>query len=544
MNLRRALIVIISLLALCLSTVSAQELEGETLTVNLGETGIATLDPIFAGDIASQQVLHSLYVGLTRMDPLTNTLQPGLAGSWSRTFLPDETILYRFAIEDDIPWVRYDPEEEQVVQVLDEDGDPRMVTISDVAYGILRALDPDLATEYSYTIGEQIDNGVNYINGEVSSEDVGILININDIGITTSGLNADIPQLMSQIQVLPQPSWLIEEFGMDWARPDNFVSYGPYALRSFNDTTVSLIVNPFWQGTEFVPPPTIDNIIFTFLNSEDALLSYDAGEIDLIVNPAIADFTAIEETYGDELSQSPRDVVHFYGLNLRETFPTASPQFRQALAQSLDRDALASIIIGNGNAPATRYLPPTVRDAPADSASVYAFNSGQAQSNLAAAGLDETRVDLIYRNTGYFGQLATAIAEQWQSQLGIDVTLLPQDFDGSFANREFSAVWVGEAFSDTALSQSYLTPFVTDGDFSEATMFSSEDFDAAYDAIYGEAPAEDPLGFLQAMETTLLEDVIIIPISWTADTELTKPNVERTPTINGIRAFETWFVNN
>ena len=542
MNLHRYLILMISIFALSLSLVSAQA-DGETLTVRLGENGITTLDPIFAGDIATQQALHSMYVGLTRIDPLTNTLQPGLAESWSRTILPNDTVLYRFEIRNDVSWVRYDHELGQVVQVLDEDGDPRMVTKEDVAYGILRAIDPDLATEYSYNLGSAIQNGIDYINGEVSVEDVGVIINLTDVGVITSSLDVDLAQVMSQVQVLPQPSWLIDELGLDWSTAENFVSYGPYALFSWlARTEMALVINPFWQGYDNVPKANIDNLRFTFMADGDTRLAYEAGEIDVLVNPAPADILPMREEFAGEFSQYPRDVVHFYGLNLRENFPTANPLFRQALAQSLDRDTLTDVIMGNGNMPATRYLPPVLLDTTDGNIQLLPYDTGQAQADFSSANLEDTSITLIYRNTIEYKALAEAVAEQWRTELGLDVELLPQDFEGSFSNREYVAVWMGDVFSDVPLSEAYFRNFVTDGDFSQASAFSDDNYDTAYDVVYGDDPIDDPAEFFRVMESTLIDDVIIIPISWSADNEFTKPNVRRTPTINGIRAFETWFV--
>lgn len=540
----RYLILMISIFALSLTFVSAQT-DGESLTVRLGEVGISTLDPIFVADTSEQQALHSMYVGLTRYDLLTNTLQPGLAESWTRTFLPNDTVLYRFQIRNDIPWVRYDHELGQVVKVLDDNGNPRMVTKEDVAYGILRAMNPEFATDYSYTLSEAIYNGVDYLNGDASADEVGVYVNLMDVAIASANLDVDIAHIMSQTQVLPQPTWLIEEFGLDWATPDNFVSYGPYALYTWNELTeMTLVLNPYWVASEGIPKANIDNLYLTFMGDDDARLAYSAGEIDVLVNPAPADILSLSDEFTGELDQYPRDTVYVIGFNLRENFPTANPQFRQALTQAINRDALAEINLSNGTLPATRYLPPTVSDAPNADVQVLPYNTGQAQADFSEANLEDTGIDLIYRNTDELRALAEAVAEQWQSELGIEVRLSPQDYDGSFTNREFVAVWMGEIFSDEPLSKNYFGEFVTGGDFSVASSFSDENYDTAFDVVYGDEPIEDPAEFFRVMETTLLEDAIIVPMSWSADTEFTKPYVQRTPTVNGIRAFETWFVQN
>lgn|GEM_PF-2739611 len=553
MNLRRSLIVILYILALSLSAVSAQR-DGETLTVRLNDEGFNSIDPIFAGDLSSQQALHQLYVGLTRIDPITNTVVPGIVESWSQTPFPDNIRVYRFNMRENIPWVRYDPELNEVVQVTDAGGRARMVTHQDAVYGLLRALDSEFATENSMHLAEIILNGVEYVNGEVTADDIGISVNVDDFTITVNNPHVDLPRLLTEVQFVPQPAWLIEERGNDWAQADNFVSYGPYAL--FSWTTggdMTLITNPYWQGTDAIPRPNIDNLTFTFLTDEDALLAYDAGELDMIVNAPTTDMTFLREQYPDEFTQYPRAQVHFFGVNLRENYATTDPNVRQALAQSIDLEALADIITSSGNMSATRFVPAPTSDADGVDVSTLGFNLSQAQSALARVTGDDISIGMVYLNTPYYATLAQAVAEQWETQLGIEIELYPQDAEGSIVNREFAAVWLFNSFADTPMSDSYFAPFVTGEDLSVASTFEDEAYDATFNEAFVTIPPEvdgqpvapiDRTPLISTLETTLIDNVIVIPISWEADNELTKPYVQRTPTHNGLRSFEQWLVSN
>jgi len=546
LNLRRAIILVFGLWALCVSAVTAQ-IEGETLTVRLSDDGISTLDPIFAGDLTTQQALHSMYVGLTRFDPITNALQPGLAQRWSTTTLPDGRVLYRFFLRQDIPWVKYDTEFNEVMQVENDNGNPITVSRDDVVYGILRALDPEYANEYSYQLAEAIENGVAYLDGEVPVEDLGIVVNLNDIGIVASSPEMNIPHLMSQIPMLPQPSWLIDELGLDWATAENFVSYGPYALESWVDSELSMITNPYWDPTDAVPQADIDNLRFVFLDDEDAFLAYEAGEIDVIVNMSPDLIPSLREQYPEQFSQHARQSVQFFAMNLRESYPTEFPELRQALAHAIDRDQLAEVIRDAGYVPADRLMPPGTVNAPTTTTALtLPYDGDTAREDLMSLGAENTEIDVIYLNTGYFSTVATAVAEMWEAELGIEVNLFPQDVQGSFTNRQYGAVWIGDLYSDTLTGRSYLVPFAAENDFRTASELSSEAFDSAYNMLLANSADDtetDVTDLLATMERALIEEVLIIPVSWSADNELIKPNITRTPTDNGLRSFETWQVS-
>ncbi len=557
MNIQYILAVISVLLLTSLSITSAQ-VDGEILTVSFGDATIASFDPIFIRDTISEQVLRSMYVGLTQLDPMTNSVQPAFAKSWSRTFLPNDTILYRFDVPDDINWVRYDAELDAVVIVTDEDGNPRTVTKQDIAYGILRALDPEFASEDSYVLAESIYNGVAYLNGEVPVEEVGVVINLNDVSVVASSLDVDLPAILSQIQFMPQPAWLINEVGLEWTSPENFVSFGPYVMKSWaTDVEIVLVSNPYWLGLDGVPQPHIETLRFVFLAGDDSILSYQAGEIDVLTNMTATDIQIMleEDNLAGEFSQYPSNTTHFLGLNLREGFPTSNLAFRQALSSSLNREVLAQLVLNEGHVWADNFIPPSVLDAPIALGNASSSFDGSLSSDVEFAkaqlelaktelGLESVAIDLIYRNTDFYKTLAATLAEMWQSELGITVNLLPQDYDGSLSNRQYAAVWVGEWIADALITESYYAPFLPDGDLSTALAFGDPNFDALFADTYDGADVENRDALLSELAAVLSDRVLIIPISWTADSELTQSYISRTPTVNGIRDFASWRVTN
>ena len=94
--------------------------------------------PRSAADTTSTIYVEQLFIGLVDLDDETSDVKPELAESW--TISPDGKV-YTFHLRDDVVW---------------SDGNP--VTAYDARYGILRAIDPEVNSSYSYVLEEIIQN--------------------------------------------------------------------------------------------------------------------------------------------------------------------------------------------------------------------------------------------------------------------------------------------------------------------------------------------------------------------------------------------------
>lgn len=236
--------------------VAKDTLPEETLTYNLGLGDVPTLDPALAGDGPSLTANGELFMGLTSLNE-TGAVQPGMATEWT---VSADGLVYTFTLRHNVPWVTYNNATGQVEQVLDDQGQPRLVTAPDFVYGIRRTLDPATASPIAY-INWVIKNA-QAVNGGADDTDQNPLYGkLDEIGvravddftlaITLTKPSAFFPSIASMAVNWAQPQWLIAEKGDGWIEAGIIHSYGPYVLKTWqHDVDLTLIANPFWPGSE------------------------------------------------------------------------------------------------------------------------------------------------------------------------------------------------------------------------------------------------------------------------------------------------------
>ena len=129
---KKTLMLILLLCLLLSTTITIAQSDDQTppVTLQLSANFLPnTFDPVYTHGMYETEYVINLFVGLTDYDPVTMEVVPALATSWET----DESgLIWTFHLRDDVPWVRYDPDEETFEQL-------RMVTAADVVYSMQRA---------------------------------------------------------------------------------------------------------------------------------------------------------------------------------------------------------------------------------------------------------------------------------------------------------------------------------------------------------------------------------------------------------------------
>ncbi len=523
--------------------------------------GDIKLDPSLATDSNSIQILNETYVGLTALDE-DNNLVSGIASEWSAS---NDGMVWTFKLYDNIPWVRFDLDSGEVVQVMDDAGNPRVVTAQDVVYGWQRTLDPNSASEYAYVLAAWVDGGTELLNAvDASADEIAALkaalgiVALDDFTVQVSApITAGFaPMIYGLWLARPQLQDVVEQYGDAWTEPENYVSYGPYALEDWqHDVRVTIIKNPYWPGTG-VNQAKIDEHDFVYLGDEPAMLaSYEAGELDWLSTLPIGDLDRLRAERPDELNFAPRACTYYYGFNVMKP-PVDNVHLRRALSMAIDRDAIVQIL-NAGQLPAGFFSRPGLAAAPLqeDFPDLAIWSDVEGAKAELMAYLEETgetlatmpSITIMHNTSQSHSIISQAVQQMWHDTLGIDVQISTMDFNvyqdtlQDSAPQVFRMGWCADYPDDhNFLYDVFRFPAIT-GVGLNYSNWENPEFQSLLDqAMVLTDNAERTQLYAQADGILVKGDAAIAPIYFYTFQQITAPYVMRTYSKSSNENLENW----
>lgn len=327
-----ALLALLLVAAGCGNTTEGSDKATSLRMGNAGEP--LTLDPARATIVTEDRILESLFEGLTVLNPAAKPV-PGVAESW---LVSEDKLTWTFKLRD-AKW---------------SDGTP--VTAEDFVYSIRRLMDPKTRSNYAslfYMIknSEAVNSkGAPLTSLGVTAPDAKTLV------IELTNPTPFLPVLMSHWLVYPVPRHVIDKFGDEWVKPGNLVGNGAFVLKEWRPNDfIRLEKNPQFHNAANIC--LTDLLIFPTTDPAAAARSVRAGELD--TNATFAGQT--REVLSKELPGYVREAP--YALIQYELFNLKNPKLkdarvRQALSLAIDRELIASKIIGGASKPAFSIVPP------------------------------------------------------------------------------------------------------------------------------------------------------------------------------------------
>jgi oligopeptide transport system substrate-binding protein len=543
---------------------AAEAAGAKTLRLNMGPGDITTIDPALGQDTSGTQIIDLTTIGLTYQNEETAEVEPGMATEWS---ISNDGLVYTFKIREGVPWVKYDAPSGQVVKVQDCEGNDRTVTAQDFEYGILRALNPETASDYAYVLSFALAGADAYNTGAVTdTATVGVkAIDPTTLEITFKEPAAYNANIIGLWVAHAQPNWIIEgddcteARGERWTETGFFQGYGPYTLKEWiHDASITLVKNPFWPGTDNVSQAKIDEVTWLMLDEVPAFAEYEAGNLDVATVPQ-SDIQRVktDPTLSQELKIAPTLCSYYYGFNTTGEF-VDDVRVRRALSYAIDRAGLVEFVTQGGQEPAQWFSRPGLSAAPTmashpDLGAKHDPEKAKAelQSYLDEKGLTPAELDitLMFNTSSGHQKIAEAIQQMWKDTLGIEVKL---------ANQESKVYWdtVTAAESPQVFRMGWCQ------DYPDANNFIREVFavggnvnpnpggvnweNAEFEALVRQAAQElDPAKRVElyalAEEILNVEDAVIAPIYWYTIVTVTKPHVDRTfSVLGGLERIQKW----
>jgi oligopeptide transport system substrate-binding protein len=472
-----------------------------------------SLDPHKARSTQAGDVLRDIGEGLLSYSP-TGELVPGVAREWTMSSDARSFTLY---LRNDARW---------------SNGDP--VTADDFVFSFRRLIDPTTAAFYANLIAD-IENARAIIDGELPPEELGVeAIDALTLVIRVEQPTPYMLSLLALPSTFPVHRASVEQYGDSFAKAGTLVSNGAYTLDEWVPGSVlSLSRNEYYWNNGATAIDQVRHHVLTQPMTE--LNRYRAGELHITGTVPADNFSQLRDEYPGELRVAPSLGIYYYGFNLTRPPFKDRPRIREALSLAVDRDRIVENITGRGEAPAYSFVPPGVANYEprrleyADQSQARRNDHARRLMTEAGYGPDNPlQIELRYNTSDIHRRIALAIQAMWHEVLGVETTLINEEFQVLLANMRaaevtqvFRTSWLGD-YND---AHTFLSILHT-GHASNMPRYSNPEFDSLMQSAATQSNPDLRRSYLEEAERVLLSDHPFIPIYFLVSKHLVSPEVQ------------------
>ena len=464
-----------------------------------------SLDPIQVRDTTGAEIAVEVFGGLVSLDTDLEVI-PDLAEDWD---VSDDRV-YTFRLREDATF---------------HDGTP--VTAEDVKASLERAADPDNASPTALTYLGAIEGFEERYAGD-ADEVTGIqVIDQRTVEITLEQPRDWFLKELTYPVAYVVDTRQVEEDPETWVRNPN--GTGPYRLAEFMPGQhIELRANEDYHLGE----PSLEQV-FIELAGGSILTRYENNEIHIGAVPAI-ELEAVQDgtsPLSDDYVPQPRLAVFYIAFNMDQE-PFDDPRIRQALAMSIDREAINDVIYFGTQRVADGIVPPGI-EGHDDSISSYEYDLEQARELIDESDYTPgDRIVLTYSGGGAQSpQLLTAIQSMWLDDLGVEVELQQVDFAAylrEVRQGTFQAYHAGWA-ADYPDPENFIDKLFAADSPQNELGYENPDVQALIEEARTETDTARRHELLNQAEQLILDDAVVVPLLWPVDHQLVKPCVQGWP---------------
>lgn len=310
---------------------------------------------------------------------------------------------------------------------------------------------------------------------------------------------------------------VVEKYGDKWVRPEHIVSNGAFKLTEWRHSQRLILErNEHYWDKDFVK---LDKIIaYPWQDAETSYKQFISGAIDWM--------TSVPAAKIDEVRYLPSYYVatylgsYFYRINVTKA-PFDDVRVRRAFSIGFDREVVTRDVLKAGQIPAAwfcpeiyPYKPPRGLKYDREKAIALLREAGYKVQGKPANGKPFPDVVLTYNTNESHKQVAEVIVQQWNENLGINVSLQNSEWkvylnDVTHLQYQIArAGWIGD-YGDP---NTFLDMWVTGGG-NNSTGWSNKRYDDLIAAAAAEGdPKKRMQHFHEAEQIVVEQEHPIIPI--------------------------------
>lgn len=477
----------------------------------------ADLDPDVCYAYTDANILYALFEPLTMVEEETARPVPAAAQRWD---ISADGLVYTFHLVPGATW---------------SDGVP--VTAGDFAYGMQRELTPAFAASYSYMLWP-IKNAEAYNEGKLTDfSQVGIkVLDPLTLQLTLAEPTPYLLGMAAHNTWMPIPRHVVERFGgmaekgTRWTRAGNLVGNGPFQLKEWTpNSRVVVERNPrYWDAAHV----RLQRIVFYPIeNADSEELAFRAGQLSVTYFVPVSRLDWYRREAPADLHIEDQLATYYLFINVKRP-PFDRAKLRRALSVGIDREAISRDVLRGGAAPGYTFTPPDIMGYTCASPVPSSFDL--ARRLLAEAGYPGGKglppIEVLSYDSHDSVRVLAAVQAQWAQQLGVHITILPQEQKTLFQNQQTGnysiaySAWI----ADYADAYSFLGTMLTGGGNNWA-FWSNAAYDRLLEASGRTADNGVRYALFQRAEKILLGEAPIIPLLYGQHPYLKSPFVRGYP---------------
>ena len=282
---------------------------------------------------------------------------------------------------------------------------------------------------------------------------------------------------------------------------------------------------------------SLEKITYRYiLDTSTALTAYENGEVDGVRTIPSSDYARLKaENAGVQVYPSYGTV--YYDINCAKA-PYDNALVRKALCLAIDREALINNVAQVEAQPAFSFLAPgyvidgtDITEGRSDYELSSTADAEAAKAALAEAGYPDGEgfptLQLSFYSDDNVKKIAEAIAEMWETNLGISVEVTSADwavFYDAVQSGDYEVAAMGWS-ADYVNPMSFL-PLLYTGDVTNNVFYSNEEYDAIVDQVKVE---KDPAKFAELVmqaDAVASADYPVLPLYYKSNSFLLKDYVQ------------------